>query len=100
MTKQQKHIFECTLLVTGGKKQSNSDEISEGLIPLVFMTDSDPAVDAACIKIYQSCYAMHCIFHISQNLHKKLSKVLGEKYSEFLSEFYKARNSLSQKRFE
>ncbi|CAB5388109.1 unnamed protein product [Rhizophagus irregularis] len=42
---------------------------------------------------------MHCIFHISQNLHKKFSKLLGNKYSEFLSEFYNARNSLNQERF-
>ncbi|GBC16349.1 protein FAR1-RELATED SEQUENCE 11-like isoform X1 [Rhizophagus irregularis DAOM 181602=DAOM 197198] len=92
-------IFECTLLATGGKKQSN-ETISGGLVPLVFMTDADLAVDAACIKIYQNCYTMHCIFHISQNLHKKFSKLLGNKYSEFLSEFYNARNSLSQERFE
>ncbi|GBC11573.2 protein FAR1-RELATED SEQUENCE 11-like [Rhizophagus irregularis DAOM 181602=DAOM 197198] len=92
-------IFECTLLATGGKKQSN-ETISGGLVPLVFMTDADPAVDAACIKIYQNCYTMHCIFHISQNLHKKFSKLLGNKYSKFLSEFYNARNSLSQEKFE
>ena len=92
-------ILECTLLATGGKKQSN-EVISGGLTPLVFMTDSDPAVDAACAKIYQSCYAMHCIYHIGQNLYKKLSKLLGGKYSEFLKEFYNARNSLSQERFE
>ncbi|CAB4491280.1 unnamed protein product [Rhizophagus irregularis] len=30
----------------------------------------------------------------------KFSKLLGNKYSEFLSEFYNARNSLSQERFE
>ncbi|CAB5210828.1 unnamed protein product [Rhizophagus irregularis] len=39
-------IFECTLLATGGKKQSN-ETISGGLVPLVFMTDADLAVDAA-----------------------------------------------------
>jgi len=91
-------ILECTLLATGGKRQSNGI-LSAGLIPLVFMTDSDPAVDAACIKIYQGCYTMHCIFHIGQNLYKKLSKLLGKLYSKFLSEFYNARNSLSQARF-
>ena len=91
-------ILECTLLATGGKKQNGN--ISEGLIPLVFMTDSDPAVDAACIRIYKNCYAMHCIYHINQNLHKNLFGPLSENYSQFLSEFYNARNSLSQKRFE
>jgi len=91
-------ILECTLLATGGKREN--EKISEGLIPLVFMTDSDPAVDAACIRIYKDCYAMHCIYHISQNLYKNLSGPLGENYSQFLSEFYNARNSLSQERFE
>src|ERR1044071_10480579 len=92
-------ILECTLLVTGGIKQSNGI-INRGLILLVFMTDSDPAVDATCIKVYQGCYTMHCIYHIGQNLYKKLSKLLDKKYSEFLCEFYNTRNSLSQERFE
>ena len=91
-------IFECTLLATGGKKQNAT--INGGLIPLVFMTDSDPAVDAACIRVYKDCYAMHCIYHINQNLYKNLFGPLGENYSQFLSEFYNARNSLSQERFE
>ena len=43
---------------------------------------------------------MHYIYYIGQNLYKKLSKLLGEKYSEFLCEFYNTRNSLSQERFE
>jgi len=91
-------ILECTLLATGGKRQN--ENINGGLIPLVFMTDSDPAVDAACIRVYKGCYAMHCVYHINQNLHKNLSGPLGENYSQFLSEFYNARNSLSQERFE
>ncbi len=92
-------ILECTLLATGGKRLEN-ETINGGLIPLVFMTDSDPAVDAACIRVYKGCYAMHCVYHINQNLHKNLSGPLGENYSQFLSEFYNARNSLSQERFE
>ncbi|GBC00156.1 hypothetical protein RclHR1_03770003 [Rhizophagus clarus] len=91
-------ILEYTLLATSGKRQN--ENINGGLIPLVFMTDSDPAVDAACIKVYKGCYAMHCIYHINQNLHKNLSGPLGENYSQFLNEFYNARNSLSQEKFE
>jgi len=64
------------------------------------MTDSDPALDAACIRVYKSYYAMHCIYHINQNLYKNLSGPLGKDYSQFLNEFYIARNSLSQERFE
>jgi len=91
-------ILECTLLATGGERQN--EMIDGGLIPLVFMTDSDPAVDAACIRVYKNCYAMHCVYHISQNLYKNLAGSLGENYSQFLNEFYNARNSLSQERFE
>lgn len=91
-------VLECTLLATGGKRQNEA--INGGLIPLVFMTDSDPAVDAACIRVYKNCYAMHCIYHIGQNLYKNLSGPLGKDYSQFLNEFYNARNSLSQERFE
>ncbi|SRR6266542_5625919 len=58
-------ILKYTLLITGGIKQSNRI-ISGGLIPLVFMIDSNSTVNAACIKIYQDCYTMHCIYHIGQ----------------------------------
>ncbi|GES82925.1 protein FAR1-related sequence 4 [Rhizophagus clarus] len=34
-----------------GKRQN--ENINRGLIPLVFMTDSDPAVDATCVKVYK-----------------------------------------------
>ena len=72
-------IFECTLLATDGKRQN--ENISGGLIPLVFMTDSNPAVDAAYIRVYKGCYAIHCIYHINQNLYKNLSGSLGKNYS-------------------
>src|SRR5256885_17214018 len=38
--------------------------------PLVFVTDADPAADAAVCQIYESTYQIHCIFHISENLPK------------------------------
>ncbi|RIA90320.1 hypothetical protein C1645_876175 [Glomus cerebriforme] len=49
-------ILEYILLATGGKRQNKI--INGGLTPLVFMTDSDPAVDAACIRVYKNCYAI------------------------------------------
>ncbi|CAG8769009.1 15344_t:CDS:2, partial [Rhizophagus irregularis] len=42
----------CTLLATGGKKQSN-ETISGGLVPLVFMTDADPALFTILIEKYE-----------------------------------------------
>ena len=56
-------ILEYTLLAIGGIKQSNGI-INRGLIPLVFMTDSDPAIDATYIKVYQGCYTMYYIYYI------------------------------------
>lgn len=43
---------------------------------------------------------IHCIFHIHQNLPRKLKGILGKDYLKFDSEFYKARNSLSEEMFE
>ncbi|CAG8791589.1 22222_t:CDS:2, partial [Racocetra persica] len=43
-----------------------------GYIPAVIMTDADPALDLAISEEYEQSYTMHCIFHISQNLHQNL----------------------------
>ncbi|GBB85770.1 hypothetical protein RclHR1_12200003 [Rhizophagus clarus] len=44
-------ILECTLFMISGKKQPDKT-INKGLVLLVFMTDSNPAVDTACAKFY------------------------------------------------
>src|SRR6185437_14217805 len=45
-----KWILECTKSVT----------MTE---PIVFITDTDPAIDAALVQIYKTAYPIHCIFH-------------------------------------
>src|ERR1043166_3587699 len=45
---------------------------STGVRPVVIITDSDPAVDAAIRQVFTSTYPIHCAFHISQNLVKNL----------------------------
>jgi len=66
------------------------------IYPKVILTDSDPAVDAAVMKVFPTSYPIHCAFHITQNLHKNLRKLLGEDYEKFLQDFYQCRNSLVQ----
>ncbi|CAG8835615.1 19107_t:CDS:2, partial [Racocetra persica] len=41
-------------------------------VPAVIMTDADLALDLAIFEEYKQSYAMHCIFHISQNLPQNL----------------------------
>ncbi|RHZ86139.1 hypothetical protein Glove_54g116 [Diversispora epigaea] len=57
--------------------------------PLVFVTDADPAADAAIGQIYISTYQIHCIFHISENLPKNLKSKLEL--------FYKRWSNLTEK---
>src|SRR5262249_32755254 len=71
-----------------------------GVYPTVILTDSDPAVDAAVKEVLTTTYPVHCAFHITQNLHKNLRKLLGSDYEKFLQDFYNCRNSLVQTTFE
>ncbi|RHZ58061.1 hypothetical protein Glove_376g2 [Diversispora epigaea] len=70
MTESYKWILECTKNAT----------ITE---PLVFVTDADPAADAAIGQIYIITYQIHCIFHISENLPKNLKSKLCDQYENF-----------------
>ncbi|CAB5391400.1 unnamed protein product [Rhizophagus irregularis] len=65
-----------------------------GIHLTVIMTDSDPAIDAAVKEVFTKTYPVHCVFHITQNLHKNLRKPLGDNYEKFLQDFYRCRNSL------
>lgn len=64
--------------------------IATGIEPQVIMTDMDPAMDAACQIIYKNTYHIHCIWHLSQNLPRRLKAKLGtENFKSFLSDFWK-----------
>jgi len=54
----------------------------------VIITDADLAIHATIRSTFSKSYPMHCTFHISQNLIKKLSKLLGAKFHEFSIQFY------------
>ena len=73
---------------------------STGVHPGVILTDADPAVDSAIRQVFPSTYPIHCAYHITQNLHKNLRKVLGDKYQNFLNEFYLCRNSFVEDEFQ
>ncbi|CAB5394861.1 unnamed protein product [Rhizophagus irregularis] len=73
---------------------------STGMQPIVIITDSDPAVDAAIRQTLPSSYPIHCAYHITQNLHKNLRKLLGNDYQAFLTAFYSCRNCIVENVFE
>ena len=67
--------------------------------PIVIFTDADPALDAAIPIVFPETYSAHCIFHIAQNLPKNLKAKLGEKWDDFIKQFYQCRNSLCEPLF-
>jgi len=85
-TDSYKWILECT---------KNATMVE----PLVFVTDADPAADAAIRQIYETTYPVHCIFHISENLPKNTKSKLSNQYEDFVRDFYHCRNSLCEELF-
>jgi hypothetical protein len=72
-----------------------------GSEPRVILTDMDPAMDAACQNIYKNTYHVHCIWHMSQNLPKRLkAKLETADFKQFVDDFWKMRNSLCVDVFE
>ena len=85
-TESYKWILNCT------KKATKIE-------PLVFITDADPAADAAVRQTYENTYSVHCIFHISENLPKNLKSKLHDQYENFVHDFFFCRNSLCEEGF-
>ncbi|CAG8742792.1 8250_t:CDS:2, partial [Ambispora leptoticha] len=62
-------------------------------------TSSEPNVFIK--NVYKNTYHIYCIWHLFQNLPKRLkSKLDHMKFKEFINKFWKARNSLSVNVFE
>jgi hypothetical protein len=70
-----------------------------GVLPRVFITDGDPAVNGAVVTQFSDTIHMHCIWHICQNLPKQLKGVLSSDYNNFIKDFFIARNSLTKEQF-
>ncbi|CAG8831475.1 10017_t:CDS:2, partial [Cetraspora pellucida] len=68
--------------------------------PLVILTDADPAVNTAIHQVFTNTYPIYCAYHITQNLHKNLRKLLCETYQKFLDDFYLCRNCLNKEGFQ
>ncbi|RHZ50854.1 hypothetical protein Glove_490g66 [Diversispora epigaea] len=98
---QSKNPFKHVYVTTFHDTHSHIlNPTTDNMHPRVIMTDSDPAVHAAIRSTFVTTYPMHCTFHISQNLIKKLQKLLGKKFHEFSSWFYDTRNTLHKPIFE
>lgn len=81
-------VLQQTLDATGSK-------------PRVILTDMDPAMISACQNIYKDTYHVHCIWHMSQNIPKRLKhKLKTADFKTFNKDFWKARNSLCVEVFE
>ncbi|CAB5090826.1 unnamed protein product [Rhizophagus irregularis] len=70
------------------------------IIPHVIITDADPVMLKATKQELPNTFHIHCIFHIAQNLPKRLKAVLGRDYFNFVNDFYKAQNSITVEIFE
>ncbi|CAB4407182.1 unnamed protein product [Rhizophagus irregularis] len=81
-------VLQQTLDATGSK-------------PRVILTDMDPAMISACQNIYKDTYHVHCIWHMSQNIPKRLKhKLKTADFKSFNKDFWKTRNSLCVEVFE
>jgi len=66
-----------------------------GLPPVTFIHDGDPAFIAATEIVYPEADSIICIWHLSQNLPKRLKSLLGTRWNAFIKDWYRARNSFT-----
>jgi transposase-like protein len=71
-----------------------------GLQPVTIFTDANSVMQVAIGKQYPKTIVRHCIFHIQQNLVKKIKKKLNNKWDNFIGDFYNLHNSLVISDFE
>lgn len=68
--------------------------ITDNLQLVILFTDADLVMQVAINIQYPKTITRYCIFHIHQNLVKRIKKKLYKKWKEFISKFYTLRNSL------
>ncbi|CAB5183193.1 unnamed protein product [Rhizophagus irregularis] len=73
---------------------------TNGLAPRVLFTDVDTSMIAAIHETLPSTKHNYCIWHLRKNLEKNLKGKLCNKYSDFIKEWNKCRNSFSEKEFQ
>jgi hypothetical protein len=69
------------------------------IVPYSIYTDGDPAMFRAIKSVFDTTVHFICIYHIDQNIQKKLKSVLGSNFTQFHEDFYQARNSLNVEKF-
>ncbi len=64
-------------------------------------TDSDPAMLVAVQVIYLQTHHLLCIYHITENVKKKIRSILrDEMVKDFVKDFYHMCNNYNQYQFE
>ncbi len=58
--------------------------------------NGDLAVEDEVLIEFLNTYHIYCIWHISQNLPKRLKEKFGSNFSNFMKNFFKTRNSLTK----
>jgi hypothetical protein len=82
-----KWIYENVKIATGN------------IAPHSIYTDGDPAMFRAIKEVFNTTVHFICIYHIDQNIQKKLKSILGMNFTQFHKDFYQARNSLNVEKF-
>ncbi|CAG8855885.1 1745_t:CDS:1, partial [Gigaspora margarita] len=62
-------------------------------IPYIIFTDADPALLAAIREEFPITNALHCMFHIAQNIPLNLKNNLRDRYDEFIKDFFDLQQS-------
>ncbi|CAG8594821.1 2611_t:CDS:2 [Funneliformis mosseae] len=65
----------------------------------VFIMDGDLTIEGMVLTEFSSTYHIYYIWHISQNLPKRLKGELDSSFSNFMKDFFKSKNSLTKTQF-
>ncbi|CAG8823036.1 21920_t:CDS:2 [Gigaspora margarita] len=80
--------YEMALLLFLQIKKATSEAI-----PYVIFTDADPALLAVIQEEFPMTNALHCMFHIAQNLPLNLKNSLRDHYDKFIKDFFDLQQS-------
>ncbi|KAF9915048.1 hypothetical protein FBU30_002205, partial [Linnemannia zychae] len=75
-------------------------EASSGFTPSVMLVDRDPGMDAVLREGYPATQIINCIWHLKENLKRRLSNMLGSQYQHLLNVFDEACEPLTPNAFE
>ncbi|CAG8804664.1 7502_t:CDS:1, partial [Racocetra persica] len=79
---------------------NNMMAATDNLLPSTIFSNCDTGLGPAIDATFSTMQYLYCIFHIIQNIKKKLARFLGSRYIEFLADFLVCRNTLFEEVFE